>query len=127
MQDRPQKYSLRVAPLPCAPSWFEWCIVLFLALVSMAASAQSQNQIPARPGRAATSARVQAPAAVGTPQGLRSPSLEAAFRRADSDSDGRLSRQETEHFPMLAERFEQIDRNRDRHLSREEFQRAAQD
>ena len=126
MQDLPQNRSQRSAHLPPAPSWFEWCSMLLLAAVSMAASAQNQN--PAAPARAASNARVQpTPTASATPKALRSASLEAAFRRADSNSDGRLSQQETEHFPMLAVRFEQIDRDHDRHLSREEFQRAAKD
>ena len=53
--------------------------------------------------------------------------LDAAFSRADLDGDGRLSRRETDHFPVLAERFEQIDRDGDQHLSLDEFQRAARD
>ena len=51
--------------------------------------------------------------------------LDAAFNRADANHDGQLSRAEAEHFPAVAQRFEQIDGNRDGFLSREEFNKAA--
>jgi EF hand len=54
-----------------------------------------------------------------------SSALDAAFNRADTDRDGRLSRKEAEHFPMLSQRFDAIDMNRDSFISREEFDRAA--
>ena len=47
-----------------------------------------------------------------------------AFKRADTNRDGRLDREEAEHFPVLSQRFELIDLNRDSFLSREEFNQA---
>lgn len=51
--------------------------------------------------------------------------IDAAFNRADANHDGKLSRQEIEHFPALAARFDQMDTNGDQFLSRDEFNRAA--
>jgi Ca2+-binding EF-hand superfamily protein len=51
--------------------------------------------------------------------------LDAAFNRADVNRDGQLSRTEAEHFPAVAQRFEQIDSNHDGFISREEFNQAA--
>ena len=51
--------------------------------------------------------------------------LEAAFQRADTNRDGKLSRQEAARFPMVEQRFDQIDANRDSFLSLEEFSKAA--
>jgi hypothetical protein len=51
--------------------------------------------------------------------------IDAAFNRADTNRDGRLSREEAEHFPMLSQRFEAIDLNRDSFISRDEFNEAA--
>lgn len=50
---------------------------------------------------------------------------QAAFNRADSDHDGRLTRQESEHFPAMAPHFMLIDTNRDNFLSFDELMRAA--
>jgi EF hand len=71
-----------------------------------------------------TAGQVDAPRSSVTPQRVSSKSIDAAFDRADRDGDGRLSRQEAEHFPALAQRFEQIDLNRDAFISREEFNSA---
>ena len=51
-------------------------------------------------------------------------SADAAFDRADTNRDGRLSREEAEHFPVLSQRFDLIDTNRDSFISREEFNQA---
>lgn len=51
-------------------------------------------------------------------------SADAAFNRADTNGDGRLNREEAEHFPALSQRFDVIDTNRDSFLSREEFNQA---
>ena len=51
-------------------------------------------------------------------------SADAAFDRADTNRDGRLSREEAEHFPALSQRFDVIDANRDSFISREEFNQA---
>ena len=59
--------------------------------------------------------------------GVSRSQLDAAFNRADRNGDGKLSRAEAEHFPLLVERFDQIDGNHDAFLSRDEFERAAGD
>ena len=59
---------------------------------------------------------------VNTRAGSRS--ADAAFNRADTNRDGRLDREEAEHFPVLSQRFDLIDTNRDSFISREEFNQA---
>ena len=59
---------------------------------------------------------------VNTRAGSRS--ADAAFNRADTNRDGRLNREEAEHFPALSQRFDLIDTNRDSFISREEFNQA---
>jgi hypothetical protein len=90
---------------------FEMRSVLLLALLTLgtAAAVRAQNA-PGAP----------IPANRATPQ-----DLEAAFKRADVNQDGKLSRQEAERFPAVAQRFEQIDSNHDSLISLEEFSRAA--
>ena len=47
--------------------------------------------------------------------------IEAAFARADTDGDGRLSRDEAQRFPEIAARFDELDEDRDGYLSLVEF------
>ena len=51
--------------------------------------------------------------------------LEAAFRRADTDRDGKLSRLDAEHFSALTQRFDVIDSDHDGFISLAELANAA--
>ena len=51
--------------------------------------------------------------------------LDAAFDRADTNGDGRLSREEARHFPAIEPGFDQLDLNHDHFISRDEFMKAA--
>lgn len=98
-----------------------------LASASSSAAAQT-GLLAAQPGQ--VQRVMQTTSASGVPareaglQNAGTASSDAAFNRADRDRDGRLSRQEVEHFPALALSFEQIDRNHDSFISREEFNSA---
>lgn len=52
----------------------------------------------------------------------RSRAGDTAFSRADSNKDGKLSREEARLLPAIYERFDQIDTDRDQFLSRAEFE-----
>ena len=74
-----------------------------------------------------TAASGAAPATTQSATPRASPSQEeigAAFARADSNQDGKLSRQEAVRFPAVEQRFDQIDSNQDKFVSREEFIKA---
>jgi Ca2+-binding EF-hand superfamily protein len=47
--------------------------------------------------------------------------VEAAFTRADTNGDGKLTRQESERLPAIAIRFDELDKDKDGFLSLEEF------
>ena len=47
--------------------------------------------------------------------------IEAAFARADTNSDGKLSREEAQRFPEIAARFDELDTDHDGFLSLIEF------
>jgi len=108
---------------------FEISSVLLVAALVMGAAhgvqAQTSTSGPA-PGYSPPSQRAMSVTTVAIPpnQATRQ-DLEAAFKRADTNRDGKLSRQETEHFPALAHRFEQMDSNSDSFLSPDEFRHAA--
>ncbi|MHB1198528.1 MAG: EF-hand domain-containing protein [Polaromonas sp.] len=109
---------------------FEARSVLLFAVLTMGAVAVTQAQnSPA----SLTTSHSSAPAQVALSETVGvlpvekivGRGAEAAFMRADSDGDGKLSRQEIEHFPALAQRFEQIDTNHDNFISPGEFNQAA--
>ena len=100
---------------------FELCSVIVLATFAMGAASatHAQGAVPSTGGALMA-------AAGAVPAGkVTSMDLDAAFNRADVNRDGKLNRAESEHFPMVAQRFEQIDSNHDSFISREEFNKAA--
>ena len=56
--------------------------------------------------------------------GISSRSGSTAFQRADTNRDGKLSREEAERLPAVAEVFQEHDRNKDGFLAPEEFEQA---
>ena len=51
--------------------------------------------------------------------------MESAFARADSNGDGKLTREEAARMPEIAARFDELDKNKDGVLSMEEFSAVA--
>ena len=47
--------------------------------------------------------------------------VSAAFKRADTNADGKLSKEEAGMFPSIAARFDELDKDKDGFLSLEEF------
>ena len=96
---------------------FEARSVLLVTAMALGgiAGAQGQTTSPA-PSTSASAAGGSIPANTAT-----SKDVDAAFDRADTNKDGKLSRTEAENLPSVAQRFEQIDTDRDTFISREEL------
>lgn len=92
-------------------------LTLGASLAQAGVSAYSPYAAPAVSARSSTVATLSA----RPPQS----SAQAAFKRADTNADGKLSRLELEHFPAMAPHFSLIDSNRDSVISFEELIQAA--
>lgn len=90
---------------------FEACSVALIAALTIGTAplARAQGTAPA------------APAAQGSSTDAGSA---AAFARADTNRDGKLSREEAQALPAVAQRFEKADADADGQLSRAEFEQA---
>lgn len=106
-------------------------LIATFAMGAVAAHAQSGAAAPSTNGKqpqvTMTAVTDTATATTVARNGVSRRQLDAAFNRADRNGDGKLSRTEAEHFPVLAQRFDLIDGNHDSFLSRDEFERAAGD
>ena len=47
--------------------------------------------------------------------------MEVAFSRADTNGDGKLSKEEAARMPAISAKFEELDGNKDGSLSMDEF------
>ena len=83
------------------------------ALIGLPLAAQAQAQPQPQPQPPATDAAAKDKAAI-----------EAAFRRADVNKDGKLSRAEAEMLPSIAARFDEIDKDKKGYLTLDEFMSA---
>lgn len=106
-------------------------VLLVAALAVGAAGAVRAQTSPASPNSPPSKVAPAAPSTNSATTGAvpqnraTTQDVEAAFNRADTNKDGKLDRQEAEHFPAVAQRFEQIDTNRDTFISLAELAKAA--
>ena len=70
---------------------------------------------------ASVAAFAQSQPAASEPSARARLAVEAAFSRADSNGDGKLSRDEAGLLPAIALKFDDLDTNKDGFLSMEEF------
>ena len=103
-------------------------VLLVAALAAGAAGAARAQTAPPSPASPNSPPSQTAPSATpgAVPQNRTTPQdVEAAFGRADANKDGKLDRQEAEHLPAVAQRFDQIDTNHDSFISLAELTKAA--
>jgi hypothetical protein len=119
-------------PKHSIPSFELRSVLLVAALTVGAAGAARAQTAPPSPASPTSPPSQMAPSgsssgSTGTvPQNrTTSKDVEAAFNRADANKDGKLDRQEAEHLPAVAQRFEQIDTNHDTFISLAELTKAA--
>lgn len=103
-------------------------VLLVAALVAGGVGAARAQSAP--PSASSPSSPPSQMAPSGTPGAVpqnrtTTKDVEAAFGRADANKDGKLDRQEAEHLPAVAQRFEQIDTNHDSFISLGELTKAA--
>jgi hypothetical protein len=85
-----------------------WARGLAVAALALALAPMAQAQATAEQPAAAPKAE----------------SAEQAFKRADANSDGKLSKTEAARLPAIADRFEALDSDKDGFLSMNEFMAA---
>ncbi|WP_309681617.1 EF-hand domain-containing protein [Polaromonas sp.] len=104
----------------CAPkTTLPLLLAAFCLALGAGVAAQPSATATAQPHGAVTTAAAESPPGKAP---LRQ--VDAAFARADSNHDGKLSRSEAERLPAISLRFDQFDLNKDQFLSREEFDNA---
>ena len=102
---------------------FETCSVALFATMALSGHFQARAQIavPSTP----TSQSSPAPNSGAIPPNRWTrEQLTQAYKRVDTDGDGRLSRQEASVLTGLSSRFDQIDANKDGSISSAEFDEA---
>lgn len=111
---------------PRSTHFFDTRSVMLIAAMALGggASLHAQTPSPLKTPSPPAQSTGQSPFTTGgtpkAPMGAPSPT-NAAFDRADTDQDGKLSAQEAKALPAMGNRFEQLDTDHDGALSREEF------
>jgi Ca2+-binding EF-hand superfamily protein len=69
----------------------------------------------------AAAAQASAPRAQVKTSATERAAIEGAFARADTNNDGKLSRDEAQRLPAIFLKFDELDKDKDGFLSLEEF------
>ena len=69
----------------------------------------------------AQTATPQTPPGTPAPTASEQATLDAAFKAADTDKDGKLSNAELVQIPVLATKFADLDKNKDGFVTSDEF------
>lgn len=97
-------------------------VIAAWALGSAAAQAQTPSSPPPRP-----QAPMAAPAGAMNPPSVGAKNeADAAFVRADVNHDGKLSREEAQAIPVLAQRFDEIDTQHKGYVTRAQYDQVMQ-
>ena len=96
-------------------------VLLPLLALSLSASAQTAPAQPSDP-----SASGATPTTPNPPSNPHHGEAKQRFLQADSNGDGKLSREEAQALPHLAKRFADIDSDRDGYITRDELRAAHQ-
>ena len=111
---------------PRSTHFFDTRSVMLIAAMALGggASLHAQTPSPLKTPSPPAQSTGQSPFTTGgtpkAPMGAPSPT-NAAFDRAATAQDGKLSAQEAKALPAMGNRFEQLDTDHDGALSREEF------
>src|SRR5687767_4893758 len=105
---------------------FETCSVALFASLALGGHLQARAQTAVPPSSSApTTQSTPAPtSATIPPNRWTREQVTQAFKRSDTDGDGRLSRQEASMWAGLSSRFDQVDANKDGSISSAEFDEA---
>lgn len=94
---------------------FEACSVALITAVAFSSAplARAQTAAPAYGSAPTTAAKP-----------VSASEADASFARADRNKDGKLSKDEADALPMLAQKFDMADADGDKFVSRAEFEKA---
>jgi len=92
------------------------------ALSALALAAGAQTAAPAAPAADAQGQATGSTQGAAAGQSDSAGVVKAAFKRADANNDGKLSREEAAALPAVAEKFTQLDKNSDGSIGAEEFE-----
>jgi hypothetical protein len=95
---------------------------LLVCLTSVSLVAVAQTAAPAAPSATPKAAAAGTdPKPTAAPSAKDKASMEVAFSRADTNGDGKLSKEEAARMPAIAAKFEELDANKDGNLTMDEF------
>lgn len=109
--------TLLHAPMRTWRSWGHWLLLAGLSLGSATALMAQTAPNPQGPANGNKNMQLDSAGKTTSPQAAQ----QLSFQRADANNDGRLSREEAQNLPAIAQQFSDWDRDGDGHISEQEY------